>query len=64
MTSVEPMNNGKNRIIVTELPYMVNKAKLIEKMAELVKDKKIDGIQQPHLHLQIQNSHVHLQADI
>ena len=44
VTSVEPMNNGKNRIIVTELPYMVNKAKLIEKMAELVKDKKIDGI--------------------
>ena len=44
MTSIEPMNNGKNRIIVTELPYMVNKAKLIEKMAELVKDKKIDGI--------------------
>ncbi len=44
VTSIEPMNNGKNRIIVTELPYMVNKAKLIEKMAELVKDKKIDGI--------------------
>ena len=36
VTSIEPMNNGKNRIIVTELPYMVNKAKLIEKMAELV----------------------------
>ncbi len=44
VTSIEPMNNSKNRIIVTELPYMVNKAKLIEKMAELVKDKKIDGI--------------------
>ena len=38
------MNNGKNRIVVTELPYMVNKAKLIEKIAELVRDKKIDGI--------------------
>ena len=38
------MNNGKNRIIVTELPYMVNKARLIEKIAELVRDKKIDGI--------------------
>ena len=38
------MNNGKNRIIVTELPYMVNKARLIEKIAELVRDKRIDGI--------------------
>ena len=38
------MANGKNRIVVTELPYMVNKARLIEKIAELVKDKKIDGI--------------------
>ena len=38
------MENGKSRIIVTELPYLVNKAKLIEKIAELVKDKKIDGI--------------------
>ena len=38
------MDNGKNRIVVTELPYMVNKARLIEKMAELVKDKRIDGI--------------------
>ena len=44
VTDIEPMNNGKNRIVVTELPYMVNKAKLIEKIAELVKDKKIDGI--------------------
>lgn len=44
ITDIEPMQNGKNRIIVTELPYMVNKAKLIEKIAELVKDKKIDGI--------------------
>ena len=37
VTNIEPMNNGKNRIVVTELPYMVNKAKLIEKIAELVK---------------------------
>ncbi|MBQ5917683.1 MAG: DNA gyrase subunit A, partial [Lachnospiraceae bacterium] len=44
ITNIEPMDNGKNRIIVTELPYMVNKARLIEKIAELVKDKKIDGI--------------------
>jgi DNA gyrase subunit A len=38
------MENGKSRIVVTELPYMVNKAKLIEKIAELVKEKRIDGI--------------------
>lgn len=38
------MTNGKNRIVVTELPYMVNKARLIEKIAELVRDKRIDGI--------------------
>lgn len=44
VTNIEPMENGKNRIVVTELPYMVNKAKLIEKIAELVKDKRIDGI--------------------
>lgn len=44
ITDIEPMQNGKNRIIVTELPYMVNKARLIEKIAELVRDKKIDGI--------------------
>ena len=44
VTSLEPMQNGKNRIVVTELPYMVNKARLIEKIAELVRDKKIDGI--------------------
>ena len=44
VTDIEPMNNGKNRIVVTELPYMVNKARLIEKIAELVRDKKIDGI--------------------
>ena len=44
VTNIEAMANGKNSIIVTELPYMVNKARLIEKMAELVRDKKIDGI--------------------
>lgn len=44
VTNIETMENGKSRIIVTELPYLVNKAKLIEKIAELVKDKKIDGI--------------------
>lgn len=44
VTSIETMANGKNRIIVTELPYMVNKANLIQKIAELVKLKKIDGI--------------------
>ena len=44
VTNIEPMANGKNRIVVTELPYMVNKARLIEKIAELVKEKKIDGI--------------------
>ena len=44
VTDIEPMTNGKNRIIVTELPYMVNKARLIEKIADLVKDKRIDGI--------------------
>ena len=44
VTDIEPMQNGKNRIVVTELPYLVNKARLIEKIAELHKDKKIDGI--------------------
>lgn len=44
VSNIEPMANGKNRIIVTEIPYMVNKAKLIEKIAELVRDKKVDGI--------------------
>ncbi|MCF0130708.1 MAG: DNA gyrase subunit A [Pseudobutyrivibrio sp.] len=44
VSEIEPMDNGKNRIVVTELPYMVNKARLIEKIAELHKDKKIDGI--------------------
>ena len=44
VSNIEPMQNGKNRIVVTELPFMVNKARLIEKIAELVKEKKIDGI--------------------
>ncbi|MCR4867399.1 MAG: DNA gyrase subunit A [Lachnospiraceae bacterium] len=44
VTSIETLPNGKNQIIITELPYMVNKARLIEKIAELHKDKKIDGI--------------------
>ena len=43
-TDIETLPNGKSQSIVTELPYMVNKARLIEKMAELVRDKKIDGI--------------------
>ncbi|MBQ7765407.1 MAG: DNA gyrase subunit A [Lachnospiraceae bacterium] len=44
VTDIETLQNGKNRIVVTELPYMVNKARLLEKIAELVKEKKIDGI--------------------
>ena len=44
VTNIESMSNGKSRIIVTELPYMVNKARLIEKIADLVKEKRIDGI--------------------
>ena len=44
VTNIETMANGKSRIIVSELPYMVNKARLIEKIADLVKEKKIDGI--------------------
>ncbi len=43
-TQIEIMQNGKKRILVTELPYMVNKARLIEKIANMVKDKEIDGI--------------------
>ena len=43
-TNIEEMDNGKQRIVVTELPYQVNKARLLEKIAELVKDKKIEGI--------------------
>lgn len=44
VTDIETLSNGKSRIVVTELPYLVNKARLIEKMAELVRDKKIEGI--------------------
>ena len=44
VTNIEPMANGKNRIVVTELPYLVNKANMISKIAELVKLKKLDGI--------------------
>lgn len=44
VSEIETMDNGKSRIVVTELPYMVNKAKLVEKIATLVKEKKIDGI--------------------
>ena len=44
VTDMETMSNGKTRIVVTELPYMVNKANLVLKIADLVKNKKIDGI--------------------
>ena len=44
VTDMETMSNGKTRIIVTELPYMVNKANLVLKIADLVKNKRIDGI--------------------
>ncbi len=44
VTEIETMNNGKHRIIVTELPYMVNKSLLIKNIADLVKNKRIDGI--------------------
>ncbi len=44
ITDIESLPNGRSRIVVTELPYLVNKARLIEKMASLVRDKKIDGI--------------------
>ena len=44
VTEIEPMPNGKQRIVITELPYMVNKALLIKKIADLVKDKRVDGI--------------------
>ena len=44
VSNIEPMANGKNRIIVTEIPYMVNKSRLIEKIAELAKEKRVDGI--------------------
>ncbi len=44
VTDIEPMANGKNRIVVTELPYLVNKSRLLEKIADLVKEKRVDGI--------------------
>ena len=44
VTDIEPMANGKNRIVVTELPYLVNKAKLVELIGQLSREKKIDGI--------------------
>lgn len=44
VTDIEPMANGKSRIVVTEIPFLVNKARLIEKIAELVKEKRVDGI--------------------
>ncbi len=44
LAEIQPMSNGREKIVVTELPYMVNKLRLIEKIAELVKDKRIEGI--------------------
>lgn len=44
ITEIQPMGNGREKIVVTEIPYMVNKLRLIEKIAELVKDKRIEGI--------------------
>ena len=44
VSDIETLPNGKSRIIVTELPYLVNKARLIEKIADLVKEKRVDGI--------------------
>ena len=44
VSEIEAMPNGKQRIVITELPYMVNKALLIKKIADLVKDKRVDGI--------------------
>ncbi len=44
VTNIEPMANGKHRIVVTEIPFGVNKAKLVENIANLVKEKKVDGI--------------------
>ncbi len=43
-SEIEPMPNGRNRIVVTEIPYMVNKARLVEKIAELVHEKRLEGI--------------------
>ena len=44
IAEIQPMGNGREKIVVTEIPYMVNKRLLIEKIAELVKDKRIEGI--------------------
>ena len=44
VSSIETLPNGKSRILVTEIPYLVNKARLIEKIADLVKEKRVDGI--------------------
>ena len=44
VSEIEELSHGKQQIVVTEIPYQVNKARLIEKIAELVKDKKVDGI--------------------
>ena len=44
ISEIEPMQNGRERIVVTEIPYQVNKARLIEKIADLVKEKRVDGI--------------------
>ncbi len=44
VTNIEPMDGGKSRIVITEIPYLVNKARLIEKIAELHKEKRVDGI--------------------
>ncbi len=48
-SEIEEMDSGRQRIVITELPYQVNKARLIEKIAELVKEKKIEGISQDGL---------------
>ena len=50
VTDIETLPNGKSRIVVTELPFMVNKARLIEKIAELVRDKRVDGITDLNYH--------------
>ena len=44
LAEIQPMKNGREKIVITEIPYMVNKLRLIEKIAELVKDKRIEGI--------------------
>ena len=50
-TSIEPMDSGRERIVVTELPYQVNKARLQERIAELVKERKIEGISEIEMNL-------------